>query len=157
MPPRAPTTPSSSGPAPGLGPWEEELEGLKQRLAQDLSVPGAESALYRLMAITAASNLELNGRRSRRAPPPRKARGPVPATAAWTATPGGDRGDLAGRLEAIASSIHALLVTIAARLGATGYSIGVSLPAGLSLTVDFSIPGPPRGGPPNPVGAAPKA
>ena len=46
------------------------------------------------------------------------------------------------RLESIAARLHNLVATIAARIGARSYDIGLSIPAGISVSVSFDLPKP---------------
>ena len=142
---------------------DEELEGLFARIERDLAAweskltqdPRPESsqdALHHLIAVAAAINLGLRDRPSGAlasmgmnantgTDPPASAVMPPSPPTAGPSTPLDPTGaGLTTRLEGIAATLHRLVALIASRIGATGYSIGVSIPAGLSITVEFSLP-----------------
>ena len=128
-----------------LASWEAELQELELRLSADTSADGARGVLHRLLALVSGwRSDETVGALAA----PAGTHGPSPGRVREThATQPGSAGPAADgwfpRLEAVIETIHALVATVASRLGARGYSIGVSLPAGFSVTVDFDLPAPP--------------
>lgn len=154
--------PSEDGPAPPgpFGTLESDLADLEAKLDSDLSRDGALAAFHRLLALISLANLRLSsGPPLPSSPAGARDTGPAPASAPGTTAPAKSLGSAEGaatgpvpgveaHLGAIAAALHRIVAIVAERVGATGYSIGVSLPAGLSITVDFTLPRAAAGGRP---------
>jgi hypothetical protein len=161
---------SGTGPGEGTTPAPEldalwarldaELRELEVRLEGDATPRTASRALHRLIAVTSVANRGLAmGSRAAPAPPapstllpgsigaPSDAAATLPLTSPPLA---GERfeGELTARLETLAGTLQRIVALIARRTGARGYSIGVSVPAGISLTIEFGVPPSPTPSPP---------
>jgi hypothetical protein len=137
---------------------EGDLSVWEARLALDSSLQTNQNALHHLMAVASAVNLSVGDLlpSAPSAPPsatpiggslasslPRPtvpATGSTPPAAGSPEAPDTSDGGLGLRLEGISATLHRLVALVASRIGATGYSIGVSVPAGISITVEFSLP-----------------
>ena len=151
-----------------LAHLEDGLHGVEEQIAADASRATAIAAFHRLLAVTATSSAELPralaGAASSAPPHPRA---PRPANSIGSPSVGGGPGaapavpqgpsatGFMGRLEGIAARLHALVATIAERIGATSYDIGLSFPAGISISVSFDLPKVSTSSSPGPAPRAP--
>lgn len=135
---------------------EDGLGEIEDAIAADASRTAALAAFHRLLAVTAVGNTQLP-RALHSSALPASAGPPAepdhPSSPAQLPAVGGTvRGGLSRsaysgqgfveRLESIAARLHNLVATIAARIGARSYDIGLSIPAGISVSVSFDLPKP---------------
>ena len=154
---RGPT--GSSSEEARLAWFQSELTTLASSLEADQEPANASRVLHRLLAVTAASNARITATSPRGPPIAQRTGGGVaptgeeetpegdplpPASASPFAEAsvalGGSWDSIVARWEAIAATLQVLVERAAQRVGANSYSIGVSFPAGVSVTVNFAIP-----------------
>ena len=143
--------------------FQSELTTLASSLEADQEPANASRVLHRLLAVTAASNARISATSPTGRPIARRPEGgvaptgeeetpegdPLPPASASpfaeaSAALSGSWDSIVARWEAIAATLQVLVERAAQRVGANSYSIGVSFPAGVSVTVNFVIPEPGR-------------